>query len=170
MGPGEAFVGFGFIWIAFVLFMAAVGIAGTIFWIVEIIDVAQRKFSDPNLKIVWMLVIIFGHFIGALIYFFVGKQQGTISTEPYPQSDAATYDNIPVVSYTAKVTAKRTAISPLQSISTLHFATFEAENGNRTELSLSGPQYGIIAEGDTGILHSQGTRFLSFVREVPNHA
>ncbi len=50
----------------------------TVFWIVELIDAARRQFSEPNLKIVWLLVIFFTHALGALIYYFAGKEQGVL--------------------------------------------------------------------------------------------
>ncbi len=50
----------------------------TVFWIVELVDAARRQFPEPNLKIVWLLVIFFTHALGALIYYFVGKQQGVL--------------------------------------------------------------------------------------------
>ena len=50
----------------------------TIFWIVELIDAVRRDFSDPNMKVIWVLVIMFSHVIGALVYYFAGKQQGTL--------------------------------------------------------------------------------------------
>ena len=53
----------------------------TVFWIVEIVDVARRSFYEPNNKIIWILVVIFLHFIGALVYYFVGKKQGTLPGE-----------------------------------------------------------------------------------------
>ena len=52
----------------------------TIFWIVELVDVVRRDFNDDNMKIVWLLIIFFTHFLGALIYYFVGKNQGTLRT------------------------------------------------------------------------------------------
>ena len=76
--PGTALVaGFFAIW-GIVLI---IGLAFTIFWIVEIIDVARREFTDPNAKIMWLLIVIFLHGIGALIYFFVGKPQGRLPGE-----------------------------------------------------------------------------------------
>jgi hypothetical protein len=35
----------------------------TVFWLVELVDVARRQFSEPNLKIVWLLVIFFFIFL-----------------------------------------------------------------------------------------------------------
>jgi hypothetical protein len=61
-----------------VLFAAIPIIAAFVFWIVELVDAARRQFDDPNMKIVWILVIFFFHFIGALIYYFAGKKQGQL--------------------------------------------------------------------------------------------
>ena len=42
--------------------------------------------------------------------------------------------------------------------------TFQVESGDRMELSVNGPEYGMLAEGDVGELTFQGTRYLSFER------
>lgn len=49
--------------------------------------------------------------------------------------------------------------------STSYYATFEVESGDRMELQLSGSDYGMLAEGDTGQLTFQGTRYLGFNRQ-----
>lgn len=51
------------------------------------------------------------------------------------------------------------------SSSTKYFVTFQVESGDRMELSVSGPEYGMLAEGDTGRLSLQGTRYLGFERD-----
>lgn len=48
--------------------------------------------------------------------------------------------------------------------STSYYITFEVKSGDRMELSVSGREYGLLAEGDTGSLTFQGTRYLSFER------
>lgn len=48
--------------------------------------------------------------------------------------------------------------------STTYYVTFQFESGDRTEFSINGSQYGILAEGDTGMLTFQGTRYLEFER------
>lgn len=48
--------------------------------------------------------------------------------------------------------------------STYYYATFEVESGDRMEFSVSGTEYGMLVEGDTGRLSFQGTRYLSFDR------
>lgn len=62
-------------------FVAAVAIAATVFWIVEIVDVARRQFTDPTVKLVWLAVIILLHLLGAIIYYFAGKSQGWLPGE-----------------------------------------------------------------------------------------
>ena len=62
-------------------FVAVIGLAATAFWIVEIVDVARRQFTDQTTKLVWLFVIIFLHLLGAIIYYFAGKPQGWLPGE-----------------------------------------------------------------------------------------
>ncbi|MCL2084208.1 MAG: DUF2500 domain-containing protein [Oscillospiraceae bacterium] len=76
----------------------------------------------------------------------------------------------------AKVAAKRADVSHHRhhtagdhhhahtSASTVYYITFEFLSGDRMELHVPAREYGLIAEGDGGILTSQGTRFISFER------
>jgi len=48
--------------------------------------------------------------------------------------------------------------------STSYYATFEVESGDRMEFSISGREYGTLAEGDFGRLTFQGTRYFGFER------
>ena len=57
-------------------FFILLGLASFVFWIVEIIDVARREFRDQNTKLIWLLVVILGHGIGAIVYYFAGRPQG----------------------------------------------------------------------------------------------
>lgn len=56
------------------LIMVVIGLIGTVFWIWMLIDCLLRKFKSNTNKIIWVLVIVFGHFIGALIYFIFVKR------------------------------------------------------------------------------------------------
>ena len=60
------FAGFGLIVLAAVLFLF-------VFWIWMIIDCLKRDFKKDVEKIVWILVLIFLHLLGAIIYYFVVK-------------------------------------------------------------------------------------------------
>jgi uncharacterized RDD family membrane protein YckC len=62
--------------------IAGVGIIGiilailaSIFWVWMLIDCLQNPRLQGVDKLVWVLVIFFLHLLGALIYFFVGKEQ-----------------------------------------------------------------------------------------------
>lgn len=48
---------------------------------------------------------------------------------------------------------------------TTYYATFQFESGDRMELRLPDRDAGLLAEGDRGVLHFQGTRFLGFERQ-----
>ena len=50
------------------------------------------------------------------------------------------------------------------SSTTWYYVTFQVDSGDRMEFSVSGPEYGMLAEGDQGSLTFQGTRYLSFER------
>lgn len=50
-----------------------IGILGTLFWIWMLIDCAIHEPSGGNDKVIWILIIIFTHFIGALIYYLVRR-------------------------------------------------------------------------------------------------
>jgi hypothetical protein len=51
------------------------GIGGTIFWIWMIVDCATKEDSQGNNKIVWIIIILIAHWIGALLYFLVRRPQ-----------------------------------------------------------------------------------------------
>ncbi len=70
---GATFVGFIFLFYGFIILLS---IASFVFWIVEIIDVARREFAEPNTKIIWLLVVVILHGLGALIYYFAGRPHG----------------------------------------------------------------------------------------------
>lgn len=79
----------------------------------------------------------------------------------------------PKLTVPVTVVAKRTNVSRHHhggkhhhtSTSTTYYVTFQVESGDRMELHLSGSQYGLIVEGDKGLLTFQGTRFLNFERQ-----
>jgi hypothetical protein len=52
-----------------------VGLALTVFWIWMLVDCATKEPSAGNDKVIWILVIIFTHWIGALIYYLVRRPE-----------------------------------------------------------------------------------------------
>ncbi len=85
-------------------------------------------------------------------------------------------NNSPRLTVAAKVVAKRTNVSHHNhanaggahgyhtTTSTSYYVTFQVESGDRMEFSVTGTEYGMLAEGDNGKLSFQGTRYLSFQR------
>ena len=88
-------------------------------------------------------------------------------------------NNSPRLTVAATVVAKRTDVSHHRhanagdatgahgyhtSSSTRYYVTFEVESGDRMELHVDGSEYGMLVEGDYGMLSFQGTRYLGFVR------
>ncbi len=48
-------------------------IAGTAFWIWALIDCATKEPNEGNQKVVWILVIVFTHFLGAVLYVLIRR-------------------------------------------------------------------------------------------------
>ncbi|MEA5051648.1 MAG: DUF2500 domain-containing protein [Oscillospiraceae bacterium] len=83
----------------------------------------------------------------------------------------------PVETAGAKLVAKRSSMTlnthingdmPMTNSSTTYYATFELDGGERREFRLRGRDYGLLVEGDEGLLRWQGTRWLSFDRRGAN--
>lgn len=53
--------------------IALIALLGTIFWIWMIVDCATNEPAEGNEKIIWLLIIILTHFVGAAIYFFARR-------------------------------------------------------------------------------------------------
>ena len=76
----------------------------------------------------------------------------------------------PRLSVNATVVAKRTETSHHHnsnggtSYSTDYYVTFQVDSGDRMEFNVPYNVIGYIIEGDKGMLHFQGTRFLGFDR------
>ena len=68
---GNALVGI--VFLMFTVGMMGLGVAALVFWIWMLIDCVTNTPSTENLKLIWILVILFTHVIGALIYFFVQR-------------------------------------------------------------------------------------------------
>lgn len=79
-------------------------------------------------------------------------------------------NNSPRLTVDATVIAKRTNVTHNRTrdhhhhTSTSYHVTFEVASGDRMELEMDGPEYGMLLEGDQGQLSFQGTRYLGFQR------
>ena len=57
-----------------------VALVGTIFWIWMLIDCVSKETNEGNNRLIWVLIIIFTHWIGALIYLIVRRPQRKAET------------------------------------------------------------------------------------------
>lgn len=55
------------------LLLLVLGIGGTILWIWMIVDCATKEPSEGNEKLIWILIVVLTHWIGALIYLLVRR-------------------------------------------------------------------------------------------------
>lgn len=103
------------------------------------------------------IFVIFAIIIVMIIFFiFMAARQWTAN------------NNSPRLTVPAQVITKRTHTwggSGDSSASTNYYVTFQVESGDRLELQMSGKEYGMLADGDLGILTFQGTRYLGFERK-----
>jgi hypothetical protein len=51
------------------------GIATILVWSMALVSAATSEFKDSTTKLMWILIILFGSFLGALLYFAVGRTQ-----------------------------------------------------------------------------------------------
>jgi hypothetical protein len=65
----------GAIGILLLLMIVVVAAAIFAFWLWMLIDALRNKALSDTEKLVWVLVIVFLHFLGALIYFFVARSK-----------------------------------------------------------------------------------------------
>ena len=109
-------------------------------------------FSIMQIMVPAMFVLVFGIIIVTMV-------RGIGEWNKNNQSPKLT---VPVT-----VVAKRSDVH--RGIETMHtftsyYVTFQVESGDRMEFEISDMEYGMLAEGDSGELTFQGTRYLNFQR------
>jgi cytochrome c oxidase assembly factor CtaG len=57
------------------LFSLALVVLAFIFWIWMLVDCIKNERLDSTQRIVWVLVIVFLHALGALIYYLAGRDR-----------------------------------------------------------------------------------------------
>lgn len=50
-------------------------IASFIFWGWALVEVLKSDFKNDTNKLIWLLFVFFLYFVGALLYFFIGRKQ-----------------------------------------------------------------------------------------------
>lgn len=69
------------LFLLFILIMAIASIAGTAFWIWMLVDCAQNRRLKDGERVGWIVVIVFTHLLGSLIYYFVARSR---APQPVP--------------------------------------------------------------------------------------
>lgn len=76
-------------------------------------------------------------------------------------------NNSPKLTELAEAVKKRTKTSggaKNSPVNTNYYATSQVESGDLIEFAIKGSEFGLLVEGDLGILAFQGSRYLGFER------
>lgn len=49
------------------------GVIYTVLWIYCLVDVIRSEFKDPNMKIIWIVILLFAQGIGPIVYLVLRK-------------------------------------------------------------------------------------------------
>jgi len=63
----------------FLLIAGALSAIYFILMIYCIIDVIKSEFKDPNMKLIWIIIILFAQLIGTLVYLILGKSTKSLT-------------------------------------------------------------------------------------------
>lgn len=113
-------------------------------------------------------------FIGIIFIFVIGSILFTIfkGIGQWHKNEQSPRLSVPAIIKAKRTDVSRGSNNDNNSLSsstyTTYYVTFEFESGDRTEFHVSGKEYGLLSENDTGILNFQGTRFLGFERNSIN--
>jgi TctA family transporter len=87
-----------FAWLFFVFYAVVLlaGVGAMVLWILMLVDVASRLdqqfpgamqgHPSPNEKVIWLLVVLLGGFIGSAVYYFVVARPYPRTPRPAPPS------------------------------------------------------------------------------------
>ncbi len=68
--------------LAMVFVFLPIAMAIFAFWIWMLISAVQNRGLSEGEKIAWVLVLVFTHFLGAILYFFIGHPKRNTPLEP----------------------------------------------------------------------------------------
>ncbi|MCH7406010.1 PLDc N-terminal domain-containing protein [Belliella aquatica] len=61
---------------SFILILfSIVAFAFFVFWIITLVDIVRSNFKDPNMKLIWILIVLFANFLGVIIYWIIAPNQ-----------------------------------------------------------------------------------------------
>ena len=73
---GLGFTSLSLLWTCMYCLIFIASIAGMVLWVIMLIDAARREDKDfpdkgDNQKMIWILVLVLGGWIGAVVYYFL---------------------------------------------------------------------------------------------------
>ncbi len=75
MRPFYCVLGLGALGLMSITFLSLVGIAGTVIWIWMLVEVLLKETDEGNNRLIWTLVILLTHWLGALIYLIARRSE-----------------------------------------------------------------------------------------------
>lgn len=75
LGPILAVGTFGWLWLPMFLVGGTLGLAGLALWIWMLVEVLTRETDEGTSRLIWALVIVFTHWVGALIYLLARRPE-----------------------------------------------------------------------------------------------
>ena len=64
---------------SFILILSVISFIYLILMIYSLVDVIRSEFKDPNMKLIWIIVILFAQLIGTLVYLILGKSTKSLN-------------------------------------------------------------------------------------------
>lgn len=55
------------------IFFLLISLAYFILWVYCLLDVIRSDFRDSNMKLIWVVVLLFAHVLGPIVYLVIGK-------------------------------------------------------------------------------------------------
>lgn len=117
-------------------------------------DLLDSEVLIPSMLIIFVVIMVFAIPIGIAL----GKKT---NDDIYGTNDSDLSTEI----NNAKIIARRTSPHPMNNAIAVNMVVFELETGRRVELAIKDSNtFGIMIEGDRGVLKHQGKKFISFTR------
>jgi hypothetical protein len=64
---------------SFILILSVISFIYLILMIYCLVDVIRSEFKDPNMKLIWIIIILFAQLIGTLVYLILGKSTKSLT-------------------------------------------------------------------------------------------
>jgi Phospholipase_D-nuclease N-terminal len=103
-----------------ILFIPVIMLGLTLFWVWMMVHCVMNQKLPISQKLIWILVMIFTHPIGTLLYFFLGRspKQPQIVYQPYRRQQPPQAPSVPYYPYQQGYQAAQSAPSSYQAATT----------------------------------------------------